>query len=60
MEYCLAINRHLGVGLSGIDFKLEIATGKYFVQEANSMPGFQGYDVRSGGRIMDLVHRALT
>lgn len=40
-----------GCPFMGIDFKLDVESGRVFFLEANSMPAFVGYDRRAGGAI---------
>ncbi|MFZ3467803.1 ATP-grasp domain-containing protein [Streptomyces sp. 4.24] len=54
-DACLKLSRAVGAPLLGVDFKIA-EDGRWVFLEANSMPCFQGYDVRAGGRISaDLV-----
>lgn len=39
------------LSMIGADFKIESTTGQWYVLEVNTMPGYAGYDERSGGKI---------
>ncbi|MFF3787861.1 RimK family alpha-L-glutamate ligase [Streptomyces sp. NPDC001933] len=49
-DACLRLSSVVSAPLMGIDFKIA-EDGRWVFLEANSMPCFQGYDVRAGGRI---------
>jgi len=48
---CTRMVELLDTPFLGIDFKIDRATGDWYFLEANSMPCYQGYDVRCGGAI---------
>lgn len=54
-ECCSLLTQTLDSALLGIDFKIDIETGKWYFLEANSMPAYHGYDIRSGGLISDAI-----
>jgi hypothetical protein len=56
---CLALGKETGVPFLGIDFKVQSDTGEWFFLEANSMPAYQGYDLRAGGAISAALVRWL-
>ncbi|MFI5888463.1 RimK family alpha-L-glutamate ligase [Streptomyces sp. NPDC051554] len=56
---CLSIRNRMGLPLVGVDFKIEDATGRYYLLEANAMPCYQGYDRRARGAISDAIVRFL-
>ncbi|WP_157381368.1 ATP-grasp domain-containing protein [Burkholderia ubonensis] len=45
---CRFLTRSTSVPFLGIDFKVSESTGEWYFLEANSMPCYQGYDIRSG------------
>jgi hypothetical protein len=53
-EFCNVISRGCGALLAGIDFKVD-NDGTWHFLELNSMPCFQGYDRRAGGKILDAL-----
>lgn len=57
---CRTLVRLLGAPLLGVDFKVDTATGRWVLLEANTMPCVQGYDVRTGGAIGAAVADLLT
>lgn len=59
-EGCRTLARLTGAPLLGVDFKIDATTGRWVLLEANTMPCFQGYDVRAGGAIGDAVADLLT
>jgi len=48
---CIELARECNCPFLGIDFKLQRETGAWYFLEANSMPCYEGYDRRTGGRI---------
>lgn len=54
-EACFLLSRVMNCPLLGIDFKIEASTGVWILLEANPMPCFEGYDVRSGGLISNAL-----
>lgn len=48
---CINLSKNIGIPFCGIDFKIQRSTGIWFFLEVNSMPCFQGYDKRTGGKI---------
>jgi hypothetical protein len=57
---CRDLSAALDAPLLGVDFKVEAATGEWFLLEANAMPCFEGYDRRAGGAISASLVRYLT
>ncbi|MEU2541261.1 ATP-grasp domain-containing protein [Streptomyces iakyrus] len=51
LEGCQRLVDHTRVPFLGVDFKIEETTGDWYFLEANSMPCYEGYDVRAGGAI---------
>ena len=52
---CREIACALNLPFLGIDFKRQDETGEWFFLEANSMPSYQGYDIRARGAISRAV-----
>jgi glutathione synthase/RimK-type ligase-like ATP-grasp enzyme len=50
-EGCRSLTKLSGIPFLGIDFKTMESTGAWYFLEANSMPCYQGYDLRAGGAI---------
>jgi glutathione synthase/RimK-type ligase-like ATP-grasp enzyme len=48
-----------GLGIVGFDFKVCPKTGEFVALEANSQPGYHGYDLRLGGVITDALLRRM-
>lgn len=59
-NFCVELTTALGCSFLGIDFKVHIASGKWYFLEANSMPAYQGYDKRAGGAISSALADYLT
>lgn len=51
LEGCRRLVADTGVPFLGVDFKIEESTGDWYFLEANSMPCYEGYDVRAGGAV---------
>ncbi|MEU6864293.1 hypothetical protein ABZ924_13620 [Streptomyces sp. NPDC046876] len=60
LQGCRRLVAATGVPFLGVDFKIEAATGEWFFLEANSMPCYEGYDVRAGGAISRALVERLT
>jgi hypothetical protein len=52
---CLQLVRDSQCPLLGIDFKICNASGEWYFLEANTMPCYEGYDKRSGGKISNAI-----
>jgi glutathione synthase/RimK-type ligase-like ATP-grasp enzyme len=52
---CAVLAQIVSVPLFGVDFLLQEETGKWFFLEANSLPAYEGYDRRAGGKISDAI-----
>jgi hypothetical protein len=48
---CIGLARECKTPFLGVDFKIEKETGVWYFLEANTMPCYEGYDRRAGGRI---------
>ncbi|MEI5102812.1 hypothetical protein RB200_35160 [Streptomyces sp. PmtG] len=59
-EGCGRLVVDTGVPFLGVDFKIEESTGDWYFLEANSMPCYEGYDVRADGAISRAVLDWLT
>jgi hypothetical protein len=57
-EMVVATTRRLGLRFAGWDFKVT-PDREFWCLEVNPMPGYNGYDVRLGGRITQSLIRAL-
>jgi glutathione synthase/RimK-type ligase-like ATP-grasp enzyme len=55
-EYC----RKQGLAFAGIDFKISESDGKWYVLEANPMPGYESYDSRLNHSISRALLNYLT
>ncbi|MDN0198736.1 hypothetical protein [Streptomyces sp. S.PNR 29] len=60
LDGCRRLVASTAVPFLGVDFKVEAATGEWFFLEANSMPCYEGYDVRAGGEISRAILDWLT
>jgi glutathione synthase/RimK-type ligase-like ATP-grasp enzyme len=52
---CVDLAQKTGLTLAGIDFKISSQSEAWYFLEINSMPCYQGYDKRAGGRIGDAI-----
>jgi len=52
---CVDLAHEMSCPLVGIDFKVERTTDRWYFLEANTMPCYEGYDRRTGGRISEAV-----
>ncbi|MEW2414689.1 hypothetical protein AB0953_13310 [Streptomyces sp. NPDC046866] len=59
-EGCRRLVAATRVPFLGVDFKIEEATGEWFFLEANSMPCYEGYDLRADGAISRALAQWLT
>lgn len=57
---CFAVAELLRVPFLGIDLKRERSSGEWLILEANSMPGYEGYDRRARGAISRALVEWLT
>jgi len=57
---CINLVKETCTPFLGIDFKIEGKTGDWYFLEANNMPCYQGYDVRSGYKISGAIKNWFT
>jgi glutathione synthase/RimK-type ligase-like ATP-grasp enzyme len=58
-EACLSIQQMTGDLFLGIDFRMEMQTGRWYLLEANNMPAYVGYDKRTNRAISDALIRLI-
>lgn len=54
-EGCLNLVKETATPFLGIDFKIEQNSNEWYFLEANNLPCYQGYDVRSGYKISSAI-----